>query len=244
MPRKSRSTVAPPPPAAEEEAPRSAVLSRALLLARTSRKCTQEALAALCAVGQSTIAKRELGGRPLNEASLENSAAGLGLSARQVLLEYLEPERAAAMTFDRDEVNALGRAVKGVRLSRGESQADFAVAVAVTATWVSRMESGRSHLSDRTIEQLAHRLGMDLESFLRVGLVFEPRPDPIDLDALRTRTRALVDAGVPASRIAEALDLHRGRISRFLGGEGLAEEALKKLGKILTKTEHEMKGRT
>jgi transcriptional regulator with XRE-family HTH domain len=123
------------------------------------------------------------------------------------------------MASRRDELEAAGRWLRGVRERRGyQTAADFARALQVDQSLVSRYERGISAIGDERAEQIAHVLRMDIVEVRRgLGLwvphesttraTHPPSADDVELQELIAQAGdnpVLRDALLAVKRMNEA----------------------------------------
>lgn len=207
-------------------------LALACRRARERRELSGFALAARCGVDQSQISRREMGAAPMLETSLENTAAGLGISVRVLLLEEVAPERITEDELARPhETRVLTSVIRNVIMARGLTQAAVAKLCGVSQPSVAAWVSGAKALEETALDTLAAGLKLSEQDVIREGLLYEPPPE-MDQAALRARylavTHPALGKAVP-SRIAEALDTNRSTLSRFGGGGSISTALAKKL---------------
>ncbi len=62
----------------------------------------------------------------------------------------------------------IGQRIRRIRLERGLSQERLAAMTGLSASGISRIESGQRHPLPRTIRDIAHALGVTIEELVRV----------------------------------------------------------------------------
>lgn len=207
-------------------------------------KVTQEQLAAACGVEQSSISHRMSGRRAGSETSLESTAAGLGISERQLLLEELDPKRAAESAASTSaaarEVRVLAKVIKGVRLSLGLSQTEFARKTGMHLSSIVKFERGREATREATLEALAAGLGWTVRKFVLRGLLYDAAEAPavaeVDQDAIRARYVAAIDGRkVKGIEVAKKVGVVRSSLTRFYQGKRVSDELAQSIDAALAK---------
>ena len=204
-------------------------------------KMTQERLAALRNCDQSLISKVESGAEGVAEETLEATAEALGISVRQLLLEELDPKRAAkewaeGVAVEWPTERVLGRILANFLRRHAVSQAEAKKRTGVAQSMISALASGRTPpRNEEVLAKIAQGFGMTLEDLLLDGLTYEPPRAEKELGevwkAFESLTRARLVAAcatgeVVAIDLAQRIGIHRSALSRFVSGASLAPESL------------------
>jgi transcriptional regulator with XRE-family HTH domain len=99
----------------------------------------------------------------------------------------------AELPTDRHQLTYLGERLRGIRAIRGLSLQEVAEAAAVSPSFLSLLERGRTDISLIRIMRLANAYGMSLSELLIDG---EPRADPPQIESITSASAIERGAGV------------------------------------------------